>query len=88
LADSREFDFEGVASAAEAAEVLRRLAEGIRARSLSLSLGDEEIGVFPDGELSLAVEARRKRTRAKIEISIAWRRARAGVVDEEAHGQE
>ena len=55
LADSREFDFEGVASASEAAEVLHRLAQGIRARSPSLSLGDEEIGVFPDGELSLEV---------------------------------
>ena len=39
MADSREFEFEGAATPSEAADALNRIAEGIRARSLSLSMG-------------------------------------------------
>jgi amphi-Trp domain-containing protein len=73
MPDKREFEFEGGASPAEAAEALRRIAEGIRARALWLSMGDEEITVYPDGDLSLDIEASEKKGKAKIEIAIAWR---------------
>jgi amphi-Trp domain-containing protein len=63
MGESRQFEFEGVASAPEAAEVLRRIAEGLRARSLSLALHGEEISVAPDGELSLRIETSQKRTK-------------------------
>jgi amphi-Trp domain-containing protein len=39
------------------ADALNRIAEGIRARSLSLSMGDDSIVVFPDGDLSMEIEA-------------------------------
>jgi hypothetical protein len=45
MGDSREFEFEGAASPSEAADTLARIAEGIRARGLSLSMGDERITV-------------------------------------------
>ena len=76
MGDRREFEFEGVASPSEAADALRRIAEGIRSRALSLSLGDEEIKVYPAGDLSLEIEAMEKKGKAKIEIAIAWRRPR------------
>ena len=75
MADRSEFEFEGVATPAEAADALNRIAEGIRARSLSLSMGDESIAVYPDGDLALEIEASEKKGKAKIEIAIAWKRA-------------
>ena len=72
MGNSRAFEFEGAASPAEAAEALARMAEGIRARNLSLSVGDERITIHPDGDLSLAVEASEKKRKARIEIAIAW----------------
>jgi amphi-Trp domain-containing protein len=74
MGDGKEFEYEGLASATEAADALNRIAEGIRARSLSLSLGEERIEVFPDGDLSMEIEASEKKGKAKIEIAIAWRR--------------
>lgn len=79
----REFEYEGVASPAEAAEALNRIADGIRARSLSLSLGEERIDVFPDGDLSMEIEASEKKGKAKIEIAIAWKRAHDDDDDDE-----
>ena len=73
MGDSREFEFEGAASPSEVADMLARIAEGIRARGLSLSMGAERITVHPAGALSLQVEASEKKGRARIEIAIAWR---------------
>ena len=73
MGDSQEFEFEGAASPSEVADTLGRIADGIRARGLSLSMGDERITVYPDGDLSLEVEASEKKGKAKIEIAIAWR---------------
>jgi amphi-Trp domain-containing protein len=78
MGDSREFQFEGVASPSEAADMLSRIAEGIRAGGLSLSLGDERITVHPAERLSLEVEATEKPSKARIEIAIAWRVADGG----------
>jgi len=74
MAANREFEFEGAASPSEAADALVRVAEGIRARGLSLSSGAETITVHPGRDLSLEVEAMAKKGRARIEIAIAWRR--------------
>jgi amphi-Trp domain-containing protein len=82
MGDSREFEFEGAASPAEAADTLTRIAEGIRARGLSLSMGDERITVFPEGDLSLEIEASEKKGKAKIEIAIAWRQPKSDDKDE------
>ena len=82
MGDNREFEYEGVASPAEAADALNRIAEGIRARSLSLSLGDHKLDVFPDGDLSMEIEASEKKGKAKIEIAIAWKRAQDDDDDE------
>lgn len=75
MGDKREFAFEGCASPAEVADALNRIAEGLRARSLSLSLGNDEITVFPDGELAMEIEASEKKSKAKLEIAIAWKRS-------------
>ena len=63
MPERREFEFEGGASPAEAAEALCRIADGIRARALWVSLGEEEITVYPDGDLRST--SRRRRRRAK-----------------------
>jgi len=77
MGDSREFEFEGAATPSEAADALNRIADGIRARSLSLSMGEEEITVYPDGDLAMEIEASEKKGgKAKIEIAIAWKRAK------------
>ena len=81
MPEKTEFEFEGGASPAEAADALRRIAEGIRARALWLSMGDEEISVYPEGDLSLEIEASEKKGKVKIEIAIAWRHGR-GAGDE------
>jgi amphi-Trp domain-containing protein len=73
MGDRQEFEFEGSATPAEAADALNRIAEGIRARSLSLSMGEEEITVWPAGDLSMEIEASEKKGKAKIEIAIAWK---------------
>jgi amphi-Trp domain-containing protein len=76
MGDRQEFEFEGSATPSEAAEALDRIAEGIRARALSMSLGSDEITVFPDGDLSLEIEATEKKGKAKIEVAIAWKHTR------------
>jgi amphi-Trp domain-containing protein len=73
MGNSRAFEFEGAASASEAAEALARIAEGIRARGLSLSMGDERIAVYPEGDVSLEIEASERKGKARIEIAITWR---------------
>jgi amphi-Trp domain-containing protein len=83
MADRREFEFEGAATPSEAADALNRIAEGIRARSLSLSMGEESITVFPEGDLSLEIEASEKKGKAKIEIAIAWKQGRDDKDDED-----
>jgi amphi-Trp domain-containing protein len=67
------FEFEGAATPTEAADVLHRIADGIRAGSLSLSMGEDSIAVFPDGDLALEIEASEKQGKAKIEIAVAWK---------------
>lgn len=57
MGERREFEFEGAAAATEVADTLCRIADGIRARALWLSMG----------------EATEKKSKAKIEIAIAWR---------------
>jgi amphi-Trp domain-containing protein len=82
MGDKREFEFEGAASPAEAADTLSRIAEGIRSRALSLSMGEEEITVFPEGDLSLEIEASEKKGKAKIAIAIAWKHDRGDEDDD------
>jgi amphi-Trp domain-containing protein len=77
MADSREFEFEGAATPSEAADTLNRIAEGIRSRALSLSMGEEEITVYPDGDLAMEIEASEKKGKARIEIAIAWKKPKA-----------
>ena len=71
--ERKELEFEGSASSGEVADMLCRLADGIRARALAVSLGDDEVTVYPDGDLALQIEAVEKKSKAKIEIAIAWR---------------
>ena len=73
MGERNEFEFEGAATPSEAADALTRIADGIRARALSLSMGEEAITVYPDGDLSLEIEAKEKKGKAKIEIAIAWK---------------
>lgn len=80
---NRELEFEGPATPSEVAEALTRIAEGIRGRSLALSLGEEELIIHPDGGLSLEVWAKEKKGKAKIEIAVAWRQPTAGTDEDE-----
>jgi amphi-Trp domain-containing protein len=82
MGNRNAFEFEGMATPAEAADALNRIAEGIRARSLSLSMGEDDIVVYPDGELSMEIEASEKKGKAKIEIAIAWKHATGDDEDE------
>ena len=68
MGDKQVFEFEGSASPSEAADALNRIADGLRARSLSLSLGEEEITIFPAGDLSMEIEAIEKMVK-----SDAWK---------------
>lgn len=70
---AKEFEFEGSATPVEAADTLIRIAEGIRARALLLGMGEKEITIFPDGDLSLEIGASEKKGKAKIDIAIAWK---------------
>jgi amphi-Trp domain-containing protein len=76
MGDSRELEFSGTATMAEAAETLARLAEGLRAGGLSVSLGEDEITVLPTGDLSLEIEASERRGKGKLEVVITWRNGR------------
>ncbi len=73
MGERGDLEFEGAASPAEVADTLCRIADGIRARALSVSLGEDEITVYPHGDLALQLEAIEKKSKAKIEIVIAWR---------------
>jgi amphi-Trp domain-containing protein len=75
MSEARGFEFEGMATPAEAADVLRRIAEGIRRGSFSLSMGSEPVPVSPEGELALDIEASDRKGKSKIEIAVAWTRA-------------
>lgn len=82
MGDKQTFEFEGLASPAEAADALDRIAEGIRARALSLSMGEDEITIFPSGELAMEIEASEKKGKAKVEIAIAWKHPKGDADDE------
>ncbi|PYO01208.1 MAG: hypothetical protein DMD91_08440 [Candidatus Rokuibacteriota bacterium] len=82
MGERNEFEFEGMSTPSEAADTLNRIADGIRARSLALSLGDDALTVHPAGDLSLEIEAREKKGKAKIEIAIAWKQPKADDEDE------
>ena len=76
MSADQEFEFEGVATPSEAADTLARIAEGIRARSLSLTAGDEEITVFPGGHLTVQIGAKRTEAKGTIGTGVAWKHAR------------
>ncbi len=82
MADRSEFEFEGMATPSEAADTLQRIAEGMRARALSLAMGDEHVTVFPDGDLSLEIEVVEKKDKTKIEIAVAWKHANVAGEDD------
>ena len=84
MSDGRTFEFEGGASAAEAADILKRIADGLRSGNLSLSLGGEAVTILPQGDLALDIEATEKKEKAKIEITVAWTAAGG---DDEADDQ-
>lgn len=71
----KEFEFEGLASPSEVAETLGRIADGLRSRALHFSLGEDEITVYPGGDMSFEIEAKEKKGKAKVKIAIAWRHA-------------
>ena len=71
MSADQAFEFEGVATPSEAADTLARIAEGIRARSLSLTAGDEEITIFPDGHLMVQIGAKRTKANGTIDIGVA-----------------
>jgi amphi-Trp domain-containing protein len=73
MAELGEFEFEGLASPSEVADALSRIAEGLRSRALSVSMGADEITVYPDGDISLEIAAKEKKGKTKIEIAITWR---------------
>jgi amphi-Trp domain-containing protein len=77
------FEFEGAATPTEAADVLNRIADGLRAGSLSLSMGEDSIAVFPDGDLALEIEASEKGGKAKIEIAVMWKHPKIDHEDED-----
>jgi amphi-Trp domain-containing protein len=70
-------EFCGSTTSAEAAEALARLADAIRAGGLSVSLGEEELTVFPAGDLSLEIDASERKGKGKLEVVVAWRSAKA-----------
>jgi amphi-Trp domain-containing protein len=74
MSEARTFEFEGMATPSEAADVLRRIADGIRRGNFSLSMGGEPVAVFPEGELGLDIEASEKKDKSRIEIAVAWTR--------------
>jgi amphi-Trp domain-containing protein len=76
MADVREFAFDGAVTGDELADMMGRLAAGIRAGGLSISMGDEELTVFPRGDLELEVAARTKKDKHRLAIAIGWRQAR------------
>lgn len=83
MGEKRQFEFEGMASPSEAADALVRIADGIRARALSLSMGEDEITIYPDGDLSLEIEASERKGKAKVEIAIAWKHPGSDETDDE-----
>jgi amphi-Trp domain-containing protein len=77
MADRDSFEFEGlVTPAEEIAEVLERIGEALRVRSLSVSMGAAPVTVCPEGDLELRVDASEKKGKVKLEIVIAWRLAK------------
>ena len=84
MSDGRTFEFEGGASAAEAADILKRIADGLRSGNLSLSLGGDAVTVLPQGDLALDIEATETKEKAKIEITVAWTHAGGDDDDDES----
>jgi amphi-Trp domain-containing protein len=76
MSADQEFEFEGVATPSEAADTLARIAEGIRARSLSLTAGDEEMAIVPDGHLMVQIGAMRTKANGTTDSGVAWRHPR------------
>src|SRR5262249_62065235 len=72
--DARTFECEERPPPAEAADLLRRIADGIRRGNLSVSMGGDPVTAFPAGELGLEIEAVEKKEEAKIEIEGSWTR--------------
>jgi amphi-Trp domain-containing protein len=71
--DPGELEFCDNATPAEAADTLSRVAEGIGAGGLSVSLGEDEITVLPVGDLSLEIDAIERKGKGQLDVAITWR---------------
>jgi amphi-Trp domain-containing protein len=71
--DIKKLEFEAMASPAEIAGVLSRLADGFRSKILHVSWGAEDVTVHPLSDISLQIEAHEHKGKTQLEIALAWR---------------
>lgn len=73
MGDKNEFEYADKLSAAEVADYLERIAEGLKAKSLKLQGRGQVITLLPQETLKLKVSAEAKEGKGAIEFEISWK---------------
>jgi amphi-Trp domain-containing protein len=68
------FEFARIASPEEVAEYLTSLAQGLKRGEVALESGGHMLRLIPPGDLKLALSARVKERKGKIDIEVNWKR--------------
>jgi amphi-Trp domain-containing protein len=68
------FELARIASPDEVAEYLTSLAQGLKRGEVALESGGHMLRLLPTGELKVALSAKCRERRGKIEIEVGWKR--------------
>ena len=86
MGDDRKFEFTATLEAAQVADYLARIADGIRGGVIRLTAGERELQLGPVEVLKLEIEAEAKPEKGKgsIELEISWKSDYAATTQEAA----
>ena len=76
-----EFEFSTFAEPQIVADYLESLAKALRAGSVKLSSGPEEMLLAPEGAIELDIEAKKKEGKAKLVLRLSWEKKVESVME-------
>lgn len=67
------FKYDGIQDPPEIADCLEALRDGFASGALSLTQGEEQMVLTPQGPVTITVEAKRKDTDCKLKFTLRWK---------------
>lgn len=73
-----EFEYEALQEAQAVARYLSALADGLKEGTLALSVDGKRLTLEPRGLLRLRIEAKRSKSRCRVNLKLSWREGEEG----------